>query len=51
MERVDLSGVTEKFTTVNGRTTRKKVAEYGKVKETFHMLENGTLIQYKDSEF
>lgn len=51
MEKADSSGVMERFTMVNGRTIRKKAAEYGKVKETFHMLENGTQIQFKDSEF
>lgn len=50
MERADLSGVTDKFTMVSGRTIKKKAAEYGKVKEMFLMLENGMLTQSKDLE-
>lgn len=51
MEKEDLSGVMERFTMVNGRTIRKKAVEYGKVKEMFHMLENGMQIPFKDSVF
>ena len=51
MERADSSGVTERFTMVNGRTIKKKAAEYGKAKEMFHMWENGTQIQLKGLEF
>ena len=50
-ERASSSGVTEKSMMESGKTTKKKVVEFGKDLITFPMSESGIMTLFKDSEF